>query len=207
MKIWHRAYRVETKLHEDYSYETDLQLMPILMVSDKYRQSSWAFPVGADSDSKFWQMFGCFSSVVPLLEQSEFSRRNCRQQRIDVRGSAKNEEVVPCHTSVSFCHEPECCQRYTEKTNINYCQERWRILTSMLAVEDADHDGVPDVQDDSSATWWTIQEGYWKAADTDDDGIPNYRDKEPTSAKDGSEYWWWDNHWRDDWEKIQRRFF
>ena len=56
-----------------------------------------------------------------------------------------------------------------------------------LLSEDADGDGVPDVQDDSAASPEVARKNVdvsGKPVDTDYDGIPDYRDKEPNGGRD-----------------------
>jgi len=61
-------------------------------------------------------------------------------------------------------------------TNVNF---------DALAKEDADHDGVPDIDDDEPNTPANVKvDANGKALDSDGDGIPDYLDKEPNSAKD-----------------------
>ena len=178
------AYRA-VKLHRDYSYETDLRDANIDGFG-KYRQSSWAFPVGAGFRFKISGRCSMhFSSVVHFI-QSDLVEGITTESSGSRQGNAKNDKVV--YTSVSFRYDLSAARdtprKNKHKTTVRK-EDVENIDFNALAVEDADHDGVPDVQDDSSATPMnnTVKDNG-KPLDTDDDGIPNYRDKEPNSAKD-----------------------
>ena len=176
------AYRA-VKIHRDYTYETDLRDANIDGFG-KYRQGSWAFPVGAGA--RFRISGRCsmhFSSVLHLIN-SDLVEGITSESVGSRQGNAKNDKVV--YTSVSFRYDLSAPRDVPKKNKTKIRKEDVEHVDfNALAKEDADLDGIPDVQDDSSATPQNNKvKMNGKPLDVDDDGIPDYRDKELNSPKD-----------------------
>ncbi|HRH65080.1 MAG TPA: hypothetical protein PLU53_02160 [Bacteroidia bacterium] len=176
------AYRA-VKIHRDYTYETDLRDANADGFG-KYRQGSWAFPVGAGARFKISSRCSMhFSSVLHLIN-SDLVEAVTSESAGTRQGNNRDDRVL--YSSVSFRYDLSAPRDVQKKNKVKIRKEDVEHIDfNQLANEDADHDGIPDVRDDSSATPQNNKvRDNGKPLDTDEDGIPDYRDKEPNSAKD-----------------------
>ena len=171
------------KIHRDYNYETDIRDANIDGLG-KYRQGAWAFPIGAGARFRISSRCSMhFSSVVHLIN-SDLVEGVSSKSVGDRKGDSKNDKIV--YSSVSFRYDLSAPRDVESRKKSKVRKEDVEHIDfNALASEDADHDGIPDVRDDSSATPQNNKvRDNGKPVDADDDGIPDYRDKEPNSPKD-----------------------
>ncbi len=169
------------KLHRDYSYETDLRDANLDGLG-KYRQGAWAFPLGAGFRFNISQAVSLhFSSVVHLVTSDLID--GVTEEGEGVRmGNSKNDKLI--FSSVSFRYNLASERKKNSKNTYHPDKMEVRDVDFIaLDNEDADKDGIPDIQDDSSATPASKEvDSKGKPIDKDNDGIPDYRDLELNSA-------------------------
>lgn len=171
-------------LHRDYTYETDLRDANIDGFG-KYRQGSWAFPVGAGVRFRISSRCSMnFSSVCHLIN-SDLVDGVTPESAGQRQGNSRNDKIL--FSSVSFRYDLGAGRDVPRKTKTVRIRKEdvANVDFNALVMEDADHDGIPDVRDDSAATPQN-NPVYVNGVplDGDNDGIPDYRDKELHSAKD-----------------------
>jgi len=169
------------RIHRDYKYETDLRDAN-LDGFGKYSQAAIGFPVGAGVRfvlspkvslhfSSVWHFVGT-DLIDGVTEKSEGNRK----------GNSKNDNLVFSSVSLRF---DLAAQSETKRKNA-YSLSKSDLKDvdfHTLAYEDSDLDGIPDIEDDSSATPASEKvDAKGKPIDKDDDGIPDYRDLELNSA-------------------------
>lgn len=170
------AYRA-IRLHRDYSYETDMRDAN-LDGFGKYNQATFAFPVGAGVRFVISPRVSLHLSSVLHLINSDMIDGISEKSVGNRKGNSKNDNLIFSSASLRFdlASQSASSSRSDKKALRD-------IDFKALAMEDADMDGIPDIEDDSSATPSSNQvDSRGRPLDKDDDGIPDYRDLELNSA-------------------------
>ncbi len=167
------------KSRRDYVYETSLRDANIDGYG-KYKESAFSFPIGVGVRFKISNKSSLdFSSILHATTTDYID--GITPSGIEGRqGNAKKDKFI--FTSVAFRIDLGS-EREKGKSRYNYEADVRGVNFDELVSDDADHDGIPDVQDDSSATPASnLVDTQGKPLDKDDDGIPDYRDLELNSA-------------------------
>jgi hypothetical protein len=168
-------------IYRDYNYETDLREADIDSIG-KYRQSTIAFPVGAGV--KFRLSGRCsmtFGTEVHFTSSDVIDNVNSSSKGSS-KGNSRNDKII--FSFVSFRYDFAAPRDVPRKTEHYKNGDFKNVDFNALALEDADHDGIPDVYDDVIDTAHDAKiDANGKPIDTDGDGIPDYRDDELNSAK------------------------
>jgi len=169
------------KIHRDYKYETDLRDAN-LDGFGKYSQAAIGFPIGAGVRFVLSPKVSLHFSSVWHLVGSDLIDGVTEKSNGIRKGNAKNDNLIFSSVSLRF---DLAAQSETKRKNI-YSLSKSDLKDvdfKALAYEDSDMDGIPDIEDDSSATPSKEKvDARGKPIDKDDDGIPDYRDLEPNSA-------------------------
>jgi hypothetical protein len=158
-----------TLLYRDYSYETDLRDAN-LDGFGKYGTSTWGIPVGAGVRFNISNRLSMHFSSVLHITGTDFIDGVTADGRASRKGNTRDDKFIFSSVSLRF-----------SLSNPKESESASQITA--LAYEDADGDGVVDLDDDSSGTPRNNPVTLnGKPYDLDDDGIPDYRDQELKSA-------------------------
>lgn len=158
-------------IYRDYNYETDLRDAN-LDGFGKYKTNTWGIPVGAGVRFLISDRCSMHLSSICHFTGSDYFDGVTEESNGNRKGNSKNDKIF--YSSLSF--------RFALSSN----KEKLNTIDYVALVnEDADGDGIPDIDDDSSGTPENNAVNVdGKPYDQDKDGIPDYRDKEPNSASD-----------------------
>lgn len=170
-------------LYRDYVYETDLRDAN-LDGYGKFSQSCLDIPAGAGVNFRISGRCSMDLSAVCHFLSSDYVDGITGSGEGGRTGNAKNDRYV--YTSFSFRYDLAAAGASGRGHSSFISRDEVKnIDLNALVYEDSDQDGIPDLDDDSSATPANnkvYKNG--KPLDTDNDGIPDYRDLEPNSAPD-----------------------
>lgn len=159
------------KISRDYHYETDLRDAN-LDGYGKYRSSTWGIPIGAGVRFKISDRCSMHFSSVYHITGSDFIDGVAAGGKGMREGDAKKDKMFFSSVTFRFALSP----KYDEYSDIDF---------NALVNEDADKDGITDINDDSSGTPLNnMVDVNGKPYDNDNDGIPDYRDKELNTPAD-----------------------
>ncbi len=172
-------------LHRDYNYETELRDAN-LDGFGKFKQSAIAFPIGIGARFKISENCSMHFSSVCHFTNTDLIDGVTSESLGSRKGNSSNDKFI--YTSVSFRYDFSVTNQTSGKTR----KSKYKPLIDVshvdfdaLAKEDADHDGVPDINDVEALNPENVKvDANGKPVDTDGDGIPDYRDEELNSAKD-----------------------
>jgi hypothetical protein len=171
-------------IHRDYSNETDLREADLDGLG-KFNETAFGFPVGVGARLMLSRRCAVSFSSVCHFTNTDYIDGVTSESLGSRKGNSSNDKFL--YTSVSFRYDfsaPRVTPRSSQSKTKPYIDASKADFTS-IAKEDADHDGVPDVNDDDPFTPENAKvDAHGKALDTDQDGIPDYRDEEENSAKD-----------------------
>ncbi|MEO8086651.1 MAG: hypothetical protein ABI763_07525 [Bacteroidota bacterium] len=172
-------------IYRDYEYETDLRDENIDGFG-KYRQSTIGFPVGAGVKFRISDRVAMhFGANVHLTKTDLID--NINSESADSRkGNGMKDKIVFAFVSLRYDLSGKRESPRKEKNKFKQNPADFKNVDFVeLGTEDADHDGIPDVDDAViDSTQNTKVDANGKPVDSDDDGIPDYRDKELNSGKD-----------------------
>ncbi len=158
-------------IYRDYTYETDLREAN-LDGFGKFKNTTWGIPVGAGVRFKISDRCSMHFSSVYHMTGSDYIDGITADGQGSRQGDSKKDNFF--YSSISFRFA--LSQPPDEMGSVDF---------NALVNEDADGDGIPDIQDDSSGTPQNTNVNIdGKPTDNDNDGIPDYRDKELNSAAD-----------------------
>jgi hypothetical protein len=156
-------------LHRDYNYETDIRDANLDNFG-KYRTSTFGIPVGAGVQFRITPRFSMNFSSVCHFTGSDMIDGISQDGKGSRKGDSKNDRFIFSSVSLRFSlSSPKESEKSAQITALVY--------------EDADGDGITDLDDDSSGTPRNnpvTPDG--KPYDLDNDGIPDYRDLELKTA-------------------------
>jgi hypothetical protein len=171
-------------VHRDYKFETDLRDENIDGFG-KYRQSTIGFPVGAGVKFRISDRVAMHFGATAHLTKTDLIDNVSGESAAERSGNAMKDKIIFAFVSLRYdisgkresAREPKKWKQAKEDfKNVDF---------DSLAAEDADRDGIDDVNDDViDSTQNSKVDENGRPLDTDNDGIPDYRDKEPSSAKD-----------------------
>ena len=172
-------------VYRDYKYETDLRDENIDGFG-KYRQSTIGFPVGAGARFRISNRVALhFGAVVHLTKTDLIDNVNNKSTSERV-GNGMKDKIIFAHVAFRYDLSGKREAPRKDKLQVQVDKEEVRkVNLDSLAGQDADHDGIDDMNDDvlDSATNSKVDhDGV--PVDSDGDGIPDYRDKEVHSSKD-----------------------
>ena len=171
-------------VHRDYNYETEMGDANIDGFG-KFNQAALGFPIGAGARLKISNRCSmnfsavCHYSTTDLIDGVSDESIGTRQ------GNSKKDKFI--YSSISFRYDFSAPRetpggkksKYQPKVDVS------NVDFDAIEKADADHDGVPDMNDMEPMTPSNAKvDVNGKAIDTDGDGIPDYRDEELNSAKD-----------------------
>jgi hypothetical protein len=169
------------RLFRDHDFETNVRdANPDGL--GKYRQSSWAIPIGAGVRFVISPRVSMQLGSVLHLVNSDLLDGMSEKGNGQRKGNPSDDKFL--FTSAAFRYDFSVAGSEGRRKKLRKA-ELSGVDFNALVMEDADKDGIPDVKDDSSATPSSILvDASGKPFDKDNDGIPDYRDLELNSAPD-----------------------
>ncbi len=172
-------------IYRDYKYETDLR-DENMDGFGKYRQSTIGFPVGAGVKFRISNRVAMHFGANVHITKTDLIDNINNKSKEKRQGNKLNDKII--FTFVSFRFDLAGKREVPRKGRNEFAQNKADfkdVNFELLASEDADHDGIRDIDDDVIDTIGNSKvDAKGKPVDTDNDGIPDYRDKEPNSLKD-----------------------
>ena len=168
-------------VYRDYVYETEMKDANIDGFTS-FNTSSIGIPIGIGARFKISNRCSMHFSSVCHFTNTDLIDAVTSESSGSRQGNTKNDKFI--YSSVSFRYDLSSARQYPHKskrkkplvdvTNVNY---------EAIALDDADHDGVPDVDDEAGLNPENTKvDATGKPLDSDSDGIPDYRDKEVASS-------------------------
>ncbi len=156
-------------LYRDYSFESDLRDANLDNFG-KYSTSTWGVPIGAGFRFNVSNRISMHFSSVLHLTGTDYIDGMTDAGKGNRKGNEANDKFIFSSVSLRFSlSSPKESEKASQITALVY--------------EDADGDGITDLDDDSSGTPRNnpvTSDG--KPYDEDNDGIPDYRDQELKSS-------------------------
>ncbi|MCX6273768.1 MAG: hypothetical protein NTV09_01000 [Bacteroidetes bacterium] len=172
-------------IYRDYKYETDLRDENIDGFG-KYRQATIGFPVGAGVKFLISNRVAMHFGANVHITKTDLIDNVNNESALSRKGNGLKDKII--FTFVSLRYDIAGKREVPRKSRHGFVQDKAdfkNVNFELLASEDADRDGIPDINDaviDTTANAKVDING--KPVDTDNDGIPDYRDKEMNSGKD-----------------------
>ncbi len=172
-------------VHRDYEYETELRDANIDGFG-KFSESAIAIPVGIGARLKISQRCSMHFSSVCHFTNTDLMDAVTSESSGSRQGNSKNDKFV--YSSVSFRYDLSAQRQFARKTKHRKPKvDVTNVDFDAIAKDDADHDGIPDLEDDAGLNPEQAKtDAAGKPLDSDGDGVPDYRDQEPNSAQDAA---------------------
>lgn len=168
------------ELIRDYTYETNLKdINPD--GTGNYKESAIGFPVGIGVRFMLTRRCGITISSTYHFTNSDYLDGVTSKGTGVRKGNSQNDRFL--YTAVGLRYD---FGNYLKpvKTGKKLAIDVTNVNFDAITSEDSDHDGIPDIRDDSSGTPLNNKvDEKGKPLDGDDDGIPDYRDKELKSGR------------------------
>ncbi len=159
------------RIHRDYNYESDLRDAN-LDGFGSYSTSTWGVPVGVGFRFRMSERFSLHFSSVCHFTGTDYIDGVTENSQGNRKGNDKNDKLFFNSVSIRFA---------LSSPDKGYNAVDFNALVN----EDADGDGITDMNDDSSGTPENnAVNADGTPMDNDKDGIPDYRDQEANSAID-----------------------
>ncbi len=172
-------------IYRDYKYETDLRDENIDGFG-KYRQSTLGFPIGAGLKFHVSNRVAMHFGANMHITKSDLIDNVNHKSDQPRKGNGLKDKII--FTFVSFRYDLSGKREVPKNDRQRFTQDKADfkdVNFELLGSEDADHDGINDINDaviDTSGNKQVDVNG--KPIDSDNDGIPDYRDRETNSGKD-----------------------
>ncbi len=168
-------------LKRDYTYETDIRERNADGFG-KYRESAWAFPIGAGVVMKVTERVDLKMNFQFYLTTTDYIDGITKNSIGDRAGTKGKDKFT--YSSISLQYDLIAKTPARKKKLVNPAADTLNdAFWASLDKSDEDHDGVPDLKDNclgTAAGASVNPDGC--PSDDDGDGIPNYRDDELTTV-------------------------
>jgi hypothetical protein len=168
--------------HQDKVYETDLRDAN-LDGFGKFITSTIAFPIGMGVRMKLSERCGLIFSSVIHLTNTDMIDAISSESIASRKGNNSSDKFM--FTSVGIRYDFSAPRQYRKKEpKVLPKIDITHVDFAAISREDADHDGVPDLEDEDPLTPPNVKvDARGRPVDSDNDGVPDYLDQENNSIK------------------------
>jgi hypothetical protein len=159
-------------IHRDYTYESDIRTTNIDGFG-KYKEQSWAIPVGAGVMFKISDKWSCKLGTAMHFTFTDYIDGISDKSIGDRVGNKKNDHFMMSSFSLSYNFGSGIDE--LSEDNVDYSD----VDFLALEMNDSDEDGVQDSKDSCAGTPLGMKvDERGCPFDDDNDGVPNEKDKE-----------------------------
>jgi hypothetical protein len=167
-------------VHRDYTYETNLRDANLDGIGN-YSLGAISIPAGAGLQLNLSGRCALVLSTTVHFASTDYLDNISDAGTGTRQGNSRNDRFV--FTSAALAYDLGA-PRDTPKKKKYRNKDYRNVDFNVLAKEDRDNDGVPDIEDEDPDSPPNVAvDSKGRPLDSDQDGVPDYRDKEMNSAR------------------------